>query len=497
MTLALGYRYLWIDSLCIIQHDEIDWAHEARLMATVYGNADCNLAFLFASFTRIPRSDSRDWNPCILRPATPELLGISIHHRTSLSASSVEAKDWLKQSNWPLFSRAWTFQEYLLAPRTLLLGHANLMFQCTRYFYDELLGPISPAPRVARDGTINRPMSLAKTQYFPDSLQQNWEKELRMSSFSSLQFTMDWQGVLNEYRGRKLTQAKDRVVAFSGIARAYANVGALTYVAGCWAEYFSLTLLWYVGKKRVMGSLKEVEYWEEVRPGVREDVVCDAPSWSQFSVPVYTEYQTGFVFDEDEINARMMFEEGGVDPAVWWDDVHWSYLEVFKYAGVPEDDFPDSGYADLGGLEVTIVMPILPAQVSWVEDVEEQLGIIRASDPRDAGISWRTVFAYFPDDPLLAVKPPEDSLLVLVSEFQLCRVPGINNVDRRLAGLVLVRGQRKGTWKRVGAWKSRAKITGMDIHDGNLRDVARRWRKHTLWDTSDRGKWSLKRLTLV
>jgi hypothetical protein len=38
------------------------------------------------------------------------------------------------------FSR--TFQEYLLSPRTLLLGHKNLMYQCTQLFYDELLGPL-------------------------------------------------------------------------------------------------------------------------------------------------------------------------------------------------------------------------------------------------------------------------------------------------------------------------------------------------------------------
>jgi hypothetical protein len=36
---CLGIRYIWIDSLCIIQDSPEDWAHEAGLMHKVYRNA--------------------------------------------------------------------------------------------------------------------------------------------------------------------------------------------------------------------------------------------------------------------------------------------------------------------------------------------------------------------------------------------------------------------------------------------------------------------------
>ena len=36
---ALGFRYLWIDALCIIQGDAADWERESKTMARVYGNA--------------------------------------------------------------------------------------------------------------------------------------------------------------------------------------------------------------------------------------------------------------------------------------------------------------------------------------------------------------------------------------------------------------------------------------------------------------------------
>ena len=39
ITQQLGERYLSIDSLCIVQDDEGDWAKEAACMAEVYGQS--------------------------------------------------------------------------------------------------------------------------------------------------------------------------------------------------------------------------------------------------------------------------------------------------------------------------------------------------------------------------------------------------------------------------------------------------------------------------
>jgi len=46
VTLELGVRYLWVDTLCVIQDDLDDWNREAALMADVYskmpGQNFCN-----------------------------------------------------------------------------------------------------------------------------------------------------------------------------------------------------------------------------------------------------------------------------------------------------------------------------------------------------------------------------------------------------------------------------------------------------------------------
>jgi hypothetical protein len=43
-TLKLGYRFLWIDSLCIIQDSQEDWQRECAKMAEIYRNAVLTVA---------------------------------------------------------------------------------------------------------------------------------------------------------------------------------------------------------------------------------------------------------------------------------------------------------------------------------------------------------------------------------------------------------------------------------------------------------------------
>jgi hypothetical protein len=43
ITRRLGLQYLWIDSLCIFQGDEEDWASESATMANVYAGCTVNI----------------------------------------------------------------------------------------------------------------------------------------------------------------------------------------------------------------------------------------------------------------------------------------------------------------------------------------------------------------------------------------------------------------------------------------------------------------------
>jgi Heterokaryon incompatibility protein (HET) len=39
VTRLLGLRYLWIDALCILQDNELDWQQQSATMHKIYGNA--------------------------------------------------------------------------------------------------------------------------------------------------------------------------------------------------------------------------------------------------------------------------------------------------------------------------------------------------------------------------------------------------------------------------------------------------------------------------
>lgn len=44
ITRRLGVRYLWLDSLCIVQDDPHDWARESAVMGEVYRNGLFNIS---------------------------------------------------------------------------------------------------------------------------------------------------------------------------------------------------------------------------------------------------------------------------------------------------------------------------------------------------------------------------------------------------------------------------------------------------------------------
>lgn len=117
ITRKFGVKYLWIDSLCILQDFAEDWLHEAAQMGEIYYNSLCNVAATGAS-----NSDQ----------------GCFFDQDTSLIFPCIVKSEWNNKSNHDYYvieafldraglecalnRRGWVVQERLLSPRVLHFG---------------------------------------------------------------------------------------------------------------------------------------------------------------------------------------------------------------------------------------------------------------------------------------------------------------------------------------------------------------------------------------
>ena len=126
ITRLLGFRYLWIDSLCIIQHDTADWRREAARMGSVYTNSSLTIA----------AANAKDNNDGFLRPRYDALTSLRIISSTENSALvylqtqddgvKVDA-DYTRK---PLDGRGWALQEQYLSRRSLRFGSTEILWDC-------------------------------------------------------------------------------------------------------------------------------------------------------------------------------------------------------------------------------------------------------------------------------------------------------------------------------------------------------------------------------
>ncbi|KAM0171946.1 hypothetical protein ACHAPC_010917 [Botrytis cinerea] len=122
-------RYLWIDSLCIIQDFDEDWIEESSRMCFVYNNAKFNIAAAAAL----------DGNSGFLL----ERLSVKLGHVIRTEKKTTERSLWIQPCiktghatgeegislPCPLFGRAWVLQESILAARTLIYSPVGMHFR--------------------------------------------------------------------------------------------------------------------------------------------------------------------------------------------------------------------------------------------------------------------------------------------------------------------------------------------------------------------------------
>ncbi|KAH6662180.1 heterokaryon incompatibility protein-domain-containing protein [Halenospora varia] len=202
-TRRLGYQYIWIDSLCIIQDDKADWEIESAKMADIYENSVLTLSANTA--------EDGDGG-CFANRYQLEKDGTRYEvESTELKYDNVDGRP-LSVFKMPLFDRAWTFQERMLARRVLHFNNRELVWECD---------------------TMKK---ILTTEYAKSS---TWSKmPLQQQQIDQ------WRSLALKYGGKALTYGSDKLPALSGVAKRAKIQGKGKYLAGIWEVELPEGLIW-------------------------------------------------------------------------------------------------------------------------------------------------------------------------------------------------------------------------------------------------------------
>ena len=265
-TNRLGFDYLWIDALCIVQDSKEDWNHEASTMSDVYRYSQCSLSALDAKDSSEGMFMSQH-----LKENIPLFLRSLIEEEPECLIYVEPDGYWDQQvTQRALHRRAWVMQEHVLAPRILHFNKDELLWECREFrasftfpdgidqgsswAWPNLPAEIRSLPprmrRAPREGHSALPLRMRRATREGDSA-------LRKI----------WRDIVPLYTASDLTIASDKLIAIPGVARYLHTVIEDEYYAGLWRSDLMTQLLWRVSK----------------RDGVRPDCYR-APSWSWASL---------------------------------------------------------------------------------------------------------------------------------------------------------------------------------------------------------------------
>ena len=235
VTKTLGFKYLWVDALCIMQDSteaaaRDDMNQELAIMAQIYMNAAMTIvASCVSSVTESfledrPRSAQSYCDvPCRLTPRNSFVVHIQEHLGHD-------------ERSEPINKRAWTFQERLLSPRLLIYASHTLQWQC-RTLKCNLGGSYN-------DPSLESAPRLPSTQVLLLKGAEEKQKSHQPSPDIPHLLLQHWLRIVTSYISRKSSLPSDKLPALSALAATYAPVFGPEYFAGIWAKSAVQQLCW-------------------------------------------------------------------------------------------------------------------------------------------------------------------------------------------------------------------------------------------------------------
>ncbi|KAH9218068.1 heterokaryon incompatibility protein-domain-containing protein [Leptodontidium sp. 2 PMI_412] len=272
ITRALGLRYLWIDSLCIIQDDKADWELESAKMAEIYlescltiaatASVDSTGGFFFNRWTS-QAGGEKNYVETFEFHRTFRDADVTIYARQGLDSGHQRMSGYASTSTntAPLLHRAWAYQERMLAPRMLHVHMEEMFWECKCY-------------TICECGYLSWEREhLDRNKWFPirGTLTLKSRIALAVDEATPVEdvHTM-WLDIVEEYSMLALTKESDRLPALSGLAKYLSQRVQSIYLAGLWESSLAIGLLWH--RCSVLYS------------SCFRDKLSNVPSWSWASI---------------------------------------------------------------------------------------------------------------------------------------------------------------------------------------------------------------------
>jgi hypothetical protein len=269
---ALGYQYLWVDALCIIQDSKSDWLQESTRMCDYYSHS----ALSISACTSNPDSGFLKTRnllakmPCKVTPKG-KFPPVYVRQHSVMMDGEIDPLKIL-----PLNGRGWVFQERLLAPRIVHFTDVEVFWECatalsSNIFPDQIWDSARKRSLAHVGATLNQTPVVENFLSQPGTLGLFLQ---RGNALAPTDVNM-WTELVEEYSTLDLSFERDKLVAIGGLARKTSQVtcGKLgRYLAGLWEKYLPLLLGW-----------RKHPYFPDVFMKARSSIY-KAPSWSWASM---------------------------------------------------------------------------------------------------------------------------------------------------------------------------------------------------------------------
>nr|OQO27333.1 hypothetical protein B0A51_07587 [Rachicladosporium sp. CCFEE 5018]OQO30178.1 hypothetical protein B0A51_03522 [Rachicladosporium sp. CCFEE 5018] len=241
----LGIRYIWIDSLCILQAgdgSDQDWREHATAIRSVYSRSMLNIS--------IARAESGDEGAFVTRDpssvtACHVLWQVEYHPKSvELTASFWTIRRATQHASaavrtLPLYFRGWVVQERYLAPRVVHFGSDRIFWECNEEPWIDESFPDGFSCCPDYEPVIGWPFNSTHVVQ-PKSVSGLGPGIPNLTSAYAL-----WHETIDAYRSCDLSfPDKDILVALAGIAERFGRSYEHQYVAGLFEAHLPYDLLW-------------------------------------------------------------------------------------------------------------------------------------------------------------------------------------------------------------------------------------------------------------